>query len=198
MVMYMLVRKTVRIPVHYGTTRSKLDRLNKLTARLAYCISLINDLITMDTRLDRKTVRKQVKENGIAAKTGLSAGFVDRCVDKVLWAWRSYKDRCDEWEYRYNRALEELQNAGDDEREKLENKVKKLEKSKPSPPVFDHKVSCRLDYRTGRIEEGENSFLLWMHVSTLKKGETMDVPLNPSYWHLKQLEGVMVDDFEII
>ncbi len=27
----------------------------------------------------------------IASRTGLSAGFVDQCVDKVLWSWRSYK-----------------------------------------------------------------------------------------------------------
>jgi len=30
------------------------------------------------------------------------------------------------------------------------------------------------------------------------KGNTMDVPLNPSYWHLKQLEGAEINDFEII
>ncbi len=43
----MKVRKTVRVPVHYGMTKSKLDRPNKLTARLTYCISLINGLMTI-------------------------------------------------------------------------------------------------------------------------------------------------------
>ncbi len=151
-----------------------------------------------DTRLDRKTLRRLVKYNNIAAKTGLSAGFVDQCIDKVLWAWRSHKDRYKEWRYRYDRALEELRNAGDDEREKMENRVKKLEKSRPSPPVFDHRVSCRFDCHIGAIQHGENSLLLWMHISALEKGVTMDVPLNPSHWHLKQLEGAMVDDFKII
>ncbi|WP_237705901.1 transposase [Methanocella conradii] len=194
----MLVRKTVRIPVHYETTKSKVDRLGRLTARLTYCISLINGLVSPETSLDRKTLRRLVKDSDIVQKCGLSAGYVDQCIDKVLWAWRSYEDRHGEWQYMYDRAVEDHANCGDDERGELEKKVKRLEKNEPSPPVFDHKVSCRLDFRTGGIERGENSFLLWMHVSTLVKGETMDVPLNPSYYHLKQLEGAMISDFEII
>ncbi|WP_254591335.1 hypothetical protein [Methanocella conradii] len=95
----------------------------------------------------------------------------------------------DEWQYRYDRLVEELRNAEDEEREKIEKRVKRLRENEPSPPVFLHKVSCRLDYRTGSIQRGENSFLLWMHTSTLEKCATMDVPLNPSYWHLKQLGG---------
>ncbi|WP_254591313.1 transposase [Methanocella conradii] len=194
----MLVRKTVRIPVHYKTTKSKLDKLDKLTARLTYCISLINSLVTVETRLDRPTLRKLVKDNRIAEKCKLSAGYIDQCIDKVLWTWRSYEDKHDEWQYRYDRAVEDHANAGDEEREKLKKKVKRLQENEPSTPRFDHKVSCRLDHRTGRIEKGENSFQLWMHISTLVKGATMDIPLNPSYWHLKQLEGVEIDDFEII
>ncbi|WP_254591426.1 hypothetical protein [Methanocella conradii] len=121
-----------------------------------------------------------VKDSDIVQKCGLSAGYVDQCVDKVLWAWRSYEDKHDERQYRYDRAVEDHANCGDDEREKLEKTVKRLLRSEPSPPVFDHKVSCQLDCRTGRIEKGENSFQLWMHISTLEKGVTMDVPLNPS------------------
>ena len=93
----MEVRKTVRIPVHYGTTKSKMDRLGRLTARLTYCISLINELVTIETKLDRPTLRKLVKNNDIAEKCGLSAGYIDQCIDKVIWAWRSYKDKYDEW-----------------------------------------------------------------------------------------------------
>ncbi|MDI6896141.1 transposase [Methanocella conradii] len=182
----------------YKTTKSKVDRLDRLTARLAYCISLINGLVTTETRLDRPTLQGLVKDNNIARKTGLSSGYVDQCIDKVLWAWRSYEDRHGEWQYRYNRLVEELQNAEDEEREKIEKRVERLEKNEPSPPTFDHKVSCRLDCRTGRIEKSGSSFCMWMHISTLEKGVTMDVPLNPSYRHLKQLEGAEIDDFEII
>jgi hypothetical protein len=194
----MLVRKTVRIPVHYSTTKSKLDRLDRLTARLTYSISLINELVTSETRLDRKTLRKIVKENKVKERTGLSAGYIDQCIDKVLWAWRSYEDKHDEWQYRYDRVVEDLANCGDDERERVEKKVKRLEENEPSPPLFDHKVSCRLDPRTGVIQYGENSFLLWMRVSTLEKRVTMDLPLNPSYYHLKELRDGVIDDFEII
>jgi putative transposase len=194
----MEVRKTVRIPVHHGTTKSKMDRLNRLTARLTYGISLINELVSTETRLDRKTLRKLVKDSDIVQKCDLSAGYVDQCIDKVLWTWRSYDDKHDEWQYRYDRAVEDLANCGDDEREKLEKKVKRLQENEPSTPKFDHKVSCRLDYRTGTIQRGENSFSMWMHISTLDKGVTMDVPLNPSRWHLEQLEGAEIDDFEIV
>lgn len=200
----MLVRKTVRIPVHFSTTKSKIYRLDNLTARLTYGISLINDLVTVDTKLDRPTLRKLVKDSDVVEKCGLSAVYIDQCIDKVLWTWRSYEDKYKEWKYRYDRAVEELariakqNNCGDDEREKREKKVERLEKNEPSMPMFRHKVSCRLDYRTGKIEQGENTFCMWMHISTLEKGATIDVPLNPSYWHLKQLEDAEIDDFEII
>lgn len=64
--------------------------------------------------------------------------------------------------------------------------------------VTQSKTPCRIDYRTGRIERGENSFSLWMHISTLQKNKPMDVPLNPSHYHLEQLEGAEIDDFEIV
>jgi transposase len=37
-----------------------------------------------------------------------------------------------------------------------------------------------------------------MHLSTLKKGEPMDIPLNPSKYHLNQLKDSELDDFELI
>jgi hypothetical protein len=194
----MKLKKTVRIPVHYKTTKTKLERLDRLTARLTYGISLINALVTVDTKLDRPTLRKLVKDSDVVKKVKLSAEYVDQCIDKVLWTWRSYEDKYSEWKYRYDRAVEELDNFGDDERKKLEKKVWRLEKNEPSTPRFSHKVSCRLDRRTGAIQSGENSFQLWMHISTLEKGVTMDVPLNPSYWHLKQLDRAENADFELI
>ncbi len=42
----MMVIKTIRIPIHYRTTKSKLYRLDRLTARITYCSSLINSLVT--------------------------------------------------------------------------------------------------------------------------------------------------------
>lgn len=195
----MEVRKTVRIPVHHGTTKSKLDRLDRLTARLTYGISLINNLVTTDTKLDRKTLRRLVKDSDVVAKAKLSSGYVDQCIDKVLWTWRSYKALHRDWEYGYQRAIDRLESARDDkEKTKAETRLRKLEEREPGTPRFEEKTSCRLDYRTGTIQRGENSFALWMHVSTLVKGDTMDIPLNPSAWHLRQLDGAEIDDFEII
>jgi transposase len=37
-----------------------------------------------------------------------------------------------------------------------------------------------------------------MHLSTLKKGEPIDVPLNPFRYHLNQLKDSELDDFELI
>lgn len=150
-------------------------------------------------KVDRPTLRKVVKDSDVVAKSKLSAGFVDQCIDKVLWTWRSYRALHKDWEYSYQRAIDRLESARDDkEKEKAKTLMRKLENREPRTPRFEEKTSCRFDYRTGTIERGENTFLLWMHVSTLKKGTMMDIPLNPSAWHLRQLEGVEVNNFEII
>jgi putative transposase len=195
----MIVTKSLKIPVHYAATKAKLDKLDKLTARIANGIRLTSSFITNETEPDRKIVRKIVKDNEIAEKTGLSAGFVDQIVDKVIWSWRSYKKLHKDWERRVNEAQERVDSADDDrKREKAEKSLDKLIKREPSIPKFQKKTPCRIDYRTGRIEWGRNSFILWMHISTLQKNKPMDVPLNPSHYHLKQLEGSEIDDFEII
>jgi len=186
----MQVQKTVKIPVHYATTRAKLDKLDKITARITYCIQLISNLIDDETMLYRPTIRKLVKNHNIASKTGLSAGFVDQCIDKVIWSWKSYKRLHKDWE----RKIEYAKKRGN------EKYLKKLLKREPTPPNFNKKTPCRIDYRTGKIEWNRDSKLtsLWMHLSTLEKGNTMDVPLNPSKYHLDQLEDAEIDDFEIV
>ncbi len=86
----MIVKKSVKIPVHYDTTKTKVSILDNLTARITYSIGLISELITKETKIDRPIIRKLVKDNEIALKTGLSAGFIDQCIDKAIWSWRSY------------------------------------------------------------------------------------------------------------
>jgi len=73
-------------------------------------------------------------------------------------------------------------------------------KREPSEPAFETKTPCRIDSRTGRIEKSVKSseFPLWLHISTLRKRETIDVLLNPSQYHLKQLEDVEINDLEIV
>jgi putative transposase len=195
----MIITKCLKIPIHYATTKTKLDKLDNLTARVTCCITLISSLISDDTELDRKTVRGLVKENNIGSKTGLSSGFVDQCVDKVIWSWKSYRKLHADWERRLESVKERVDSVEDNRaKEKAEKSLAKLIKREPSTPEFHEKTPCRIDYRTGRIEPGENSFILWMHVSTLEKNKPMDIPLNPSHYHLKHLEGSEINDFEII
>jgi len=196
----MLVKKSIKIPVHYDATKAKLSMLDRLTARITYCIMLISGLIIEGTEIDRPTIRKLVKENDIVSITGLSAGFIDQCIDKVIWAWKSYNKKHNKWEEKVTRAEEGITSARDKkEKSKREKSLQKLLKREPSKPSFDKKTSCRIDYRTGKVEWGKGKFSpLWIHISTLEKRKTIDVPLNPSQYHLNQLENADIDDFEII
>jgi hypothetical protein len=92
------ISEDLKVPIHYALTKTKLDKLNKLTARLTYAIQLISNLIDEQTEIDRPTLRKLVKHANISSKTGLSAGFIDQCMDKVLWSWKSYKKLHQDWE----------------------------------------------------------------------------------------------------
>ncbi len=114
----MHIQKSIRIPIHYDTTRTKKDILDRLTARITYCIRLISELIIEETKIDRPAIRKLIKDNDIASKTGLSAGFIDQCIDKVIWSWRSYKKIHKEWEKKVERAVKRLESARD-EKEKV-------------------------------------------------------------------------------
>jgi hypothetical protein len=108
----------------------------------------------------------------------------------VLWSWKSYKKLHQDWERKVEYA----------EKKSKEKWLEKLLKREPSLPKFNQKTGCRIDYRTGRIEWNRRSKLtrLWMHLSTLKKGEPIDVPLNPFRYHLNQLKDSELDDFELV
>ena len=103
----MEVKKTIRIPVHYDTTKTKIDILDNLTARLTYCMRLIskvvedlvkdnekndNDIDNLDDILKLKVIDEIVKNTDIIDKTGLSSGFIQQCINKVIWMWGSYKE----------------------------------------------------------------------------------------------------------
>ncbi len=196
----MIVRKSLKIPVHYDITKTKKSILDRLTARITYGIRLISELITEETKIDRKTIRKLVRDSDIVTKTGLSAGFIDQCIDKVIWSWSSHKKQHKRWERQMESSEERVASARDEkEKAKREKSFEKLLKREPSRPDFRNKTSCRIDYRTGKIERSDGKLTpLWMHVSTLKKNKTIDVPLNPSQYHLNQLNNAEIDDFEII
>jgi putative transposase len=192
--------RTVKIPVHYDTTDSKVSILDNLTARITYCIKLISDLIDENTKLDRTTLNNLVKNSDIVEKTGVSSGFVQQCIDKVIWTWKSYKKLHNDWEKKCVRANTRTESARDNkEKEKAEKSLAKLLKREPSIPSFEDKTPCRIDSRTGHIEQGKGKFSpVWLHISTLEKNNTTDIPLNPTQYHLNQLKNAEIDDFEII
>ncbi len=196
----MKVKTTIKIPVHYDATKTKVSILDNLTARITYCIRLISELIDENTKLDRTAMNELVRNSDIIEKTSLSAGFIQQCIDKVIWAWKSHKDSHKEWEKNVKRVKEIIEFARDDkEKEKAERKLQKLLKKEPSKPSFENKTPCRFDYRTGKIQWGKVKFSpLWIHISTLEKGNTIDIPLNPSQYHLNQLKNAEINDFEIV
>ena len=187
----MEIKKTIIVPVHYSTTKEKINKLDKTTARITYGLQCINKLIDEDTEISRKSVGLLVKSSNVAEKTGLSSGFVQQCIDKVIWSWKSYNELHDKW-------LKSVESAV---RREKEIYLMKLINKEPMHPDFHQKTPVRIDKRTGRIEKNKKSKLtkLWMHLSTSKKGKTIDIPLNPcSEYHLKQLKEGDIKDFEVI
>ena len=211
------VKKTIRIPVHYDATKVKIDILNNLTARITYGIRLISEVVydlVKDVEgtdeelqfLKLNVIEEIVYNTDIVEKTGLSSGFIQQCINKVIFSYKSYRDLHKKWKGKIERAEERLEEARDDkERAKGEKWLEKLMKREPSKPDFRDKTSCRLDYRTGNIvrwDEGKLS-KLWIKISTLEKGKTICIPLSPSQYHLRELgllkdNNVIIDDFEII
>jgi putative transposase len=206
------VKKTIRIPVHYDVTKNKMDILNNLTARITYGIRLISEVVydlVKDVEgtdaelqfLKLNVIEEIVYNTDIVEKTGLQSTYIQQCINKVIFSYKSYKELHKKWEGKVERAEERLDSARDDkERVRGEVWLEKLMNREPSKPDFRDKTSCRLDWRTGVVEQSKEKgkFPLWIHISTLEKGKTVDIPLNPSVYHLNQLKDVVVDDFEII
>ncbi len=209
------IKKTIRIPVHYDITKNKMDILVRLTERITYGIRLIGELVSdvyadtfangddndIDSVLKLSVIEEIVNSSNIVEKTELSSGFIQQCINKVIFSYKSHRKLHKEWEGKVERAEKRFENARDDkELEKTDKWLEKLRKREPSKPDFREKTSCRFDYRTGTVEKAKDKgkFPLWIHISTLEKGKTIDIPLNPSQYHLDQLKDVVIDDFEII
>ena len=211
----MLIKKTIKIPVHHATTKLKQSILDNTTARITFCIQRISNLIDDDTELTLKNIRRLARKNKIAKKTKLSARFVDQCIDKTIWSWKSYKQLHKEWEYKIKSTEKKIAEKEEELKKdyrteyikrlqrKLERQktyLEKLKNKEPSTPTFLYKTPCRIDIRTGRIEWNNKSKLssLWIHMSTLKKRVMVDIPLNPAPYHIKQLKDAKIRDFEIV
>lgn len=182
--------RTMKVPVHYLTTRKKLSYLDRLTAGLTYAVRLWSEIIEsrgLQSMTDCSPFEQTVKD-----KTGLSAGFVQQARDKALWVWGSYRKLHEKWEWMLSKA-------------KVGGKRhRKLLKREPSPPCTSNrsrlgKIPTRFDCRTGQVQRADLVLTKWViHISTLKKGETIDILLNPSEYHEKLLDEGEIRDFEVV
>ena len=189
----MQVVKTVKIPVHYATTKRKLDILNRLTARLTYGVHLWLQIIEANGIRARTGLRKREFEQEVRRRTGLSTGFVQCCADTALWMWRSYRELHREW----GRRVGQAQQKGDGPW------LRKLMKREPQPPFSNglrHKIPIWFDHRIGSLERSEAVQISprIIRISTLKRGERLTALLNPAKYHLDLLERGEIKSFQLV
>jgi IS605 OrfB family transposase len=194
----MIVKRTIRAPLHYAADEIKIKKLDKITARLAHCVSIFLDLIS-ETGINTKAGLSKF-EKDVQKATKLSSGFVQQCRDKAVWMHNSYLKLHKSWKRKVDRC-------------KDEKYLRKLLKRKPSFPSVKGKTPVRLDSRTAKLitDLELNGALIrpmkktmkltdsWLNISTLVKRNKMMMPLNLSNYHVKKLkECSKVIDCEIV
>jgi len=185
--------RTLKIPVHYLTTKRKLSILDNLTAKLSYAVHLFCEEVEKYGELPKS--RRDIRRHSsyVREKTGLSAGFIQQAEDTALWMWRSYREQHREWEFLLKRSKP---------RTKWHEKLLKREPSPPcsSPRSKLRKIPTWFDNRTGEVQKASIKLTEWViHISTLKRGETVDILLNPSEWHKEMLEKAeRIKSFQIV
>ncbi len=176
--------KTLRIPIHYLTTRRKLQILDRLTARITYGVNLFSTIISKKKIYTRKQLGKFTPI--VARETSLSSAYLQQCEDRALWMWKSYNALHRKWETKVKTAKGK--------------RLQKLLRREPSPPgQTTKKTPVRIDIRTGQVREV--SLTLTSHVlklSTLKKFQTATMLLNPSKYHKDILAKNKSKGFEIV
>jgi putative transposase len=120
--------RTIKIPVHYSITKSKVNKLNKIASKLTYAVKLFSDKIKETNKINRKEL--SIYEKEIQKTTGLNSAYVQQAKDKAIWMWKSYNKLHKKWEYKLKRTSNE----------KYYNKLLKRE---PSEPFFksNNKIS---------------------------------------------------------
>ncbi|MFW6176442.1 MAG: hypothetical protein ACOC40_01950 [Thermoplasmatota archaeon] len=190
----MRYKKTVKILIHHDTTDRKLSYLSNLTARQTYAVQLFCENLNEEGIVPKYRYGVPEFSDYVREETGLSAGFIQQAEDKVLCMYKQYKSKRshDKWERVVNNAKEGT---------RWYKKLKEREPSVPNPKKNNSKVSTPFDNRTGKVQKTDELDLTkWIvHISTLNKGETIDVLLNPSEWHQEQLEKAKnLKTFEIV
>ena len=105
----MKVQKTIKIPVSDRITKEKLEKLDRLTARLTYGCQLFLNKITENDITTAKEAEKFRKE--IQQLTGLQSAFAQACRDKALWMYKSYKKLYKDWEKEIKKLEKAIENC---------------------------------------------------------------------------------------
>ena len=136
----MKLQKTIKIPVSNKITKEKLEKLDRLTARLTYGCQLFLNKIAENDITTAKEVEKFRKE--IQQLTGLQSAFAQACRDKALWMYRSYKKLYRDWEKEIKKLEKAIENCKNKHKcKKLEHKLYRLRKREPSLPTINNKIS---------------------------------------------------------
>jgi len=188
----MLVVKTAQIPVHYGITKHKFSILNSLTARTTYGVWVWSKLFKEhklkgsygDRRSFHEYVKEQVRLGGVMAQC---------CFDTAAWMWSGYREAHMTW--RRNVAIARRENEW-----RWLRKLLRREPQEPFTNGMQSKVPIWFDSRFGAIEKSKHLKLCpyVAHVSTLRRGEKLTIPLNPAKYHLDLLEQGTVKSFQLV
>lgn len=174
------IQKTVKLPVSHEITKRKLDRIERLSARLTYAISLYLDIVIEKGITTRKEANAYQKT--IAERTGLTSAFIQCARDRALEMYRSYKRLHEKWKKRVEELKKSLERARAKENKngirKLERKLKRMMDREPSPPSVNRKQPIFFDRRIGEIVFSTcKKFRVWAKISTLRRHETIYIPL---------------------
>jgi len=193
------VQKTIKIPVSNKITKEKLEKLDRLTARLTYGVQLFKNKIIENNITTVKEAEKFRKE--IQQVTGLPSAYAQACRDKALWMYKSYKKLHKDWEREIKKLEKAIENCKNKHKsKKLEHKLYRLRKREPSLPTISHKIPVMFDYRVGSIEFSHSAkeFKLWCRISTLEKGKKIDIPLHSYSYAEKHLKEWKIKSFQIV
>jgi putative transposase len=175
---------------HQDRARARPLRLDRLTARLSYCVWLFSRLIEehdMDVDGYGEFTREDMAR--IAKLTRLSSGYMQQCRDQALWMWRSYRAQHQDWERRLRRV-----------KARWCEKLLRREPKKPFHNGVMRKIPVRIDSRTGIVEASKRIklSLYVIKLSTLKRRMRVTIPMNPARHHLNLLMKGRVVDFQLV
>ncbi len=88
----MKVKKTIKFPVHLETTGTKIEKLERLTARMTFATNLFLDYIQIYDTTSLHDLN-EYKNKFVKERTGLNSAHLQQCYMKAREVWKSYKGK---------------------------------------------------------------------------------------------------------